>query len=117
MPNMDPRMLKRMMDSMGIKNIPVDAVRVIVECNDKDIIIDGPEVSIIEAQGSKTFQVSGGIISEKDKSKPEINNEDIKLVMEQTGVNDEEKARAALESSNGDMAQAILKLKNENENA
>ena len=112
MPNMDPKMLKRMMDSMGIKNTPVDAIRVIVECQDKDIIIESPDVSIIEAQGSKTFQISGGKISEKDKSSVEVSEEDITFVMEQTGVTDREKIIAAIADSKGDIASAIMKLKN-----
>ena len=111
MPNMDPRTLKRMMDSMGIKNTPIDALRVIVECNDKDIIIENPDVSIIEAQGQKTFQISGGSISEKDKIKIEINEEDINFISEQTGIKDIDKIKEVIEETNGDIAKAILKLK------
>ncbi len=114
MPNMDPRMLKRMMDSMGIKNTPVDATRVIIECNDKNIIIEGPEVSIIEAQGTKTFQISGGEISEKDNSKLEISEEDVEFVMAQSGVKDKDEVLSSIEESNGDIAAAILKLKEKN---
>ncbi len=113
MPNMDPRMLKRMMDSMGIKNTEIDTIRVILECPDKDIIIEGPNVSIIEAQGTKTYQITGGDISEKDKSKVEINEDDIKFLEEQTGVLNKDKIKKAIEDSNGDMAQAILLLKND----
>ncbi|MGC8479650.1 MAG: nascent polypeptide-associated complex protein [Candidatus Micrarchaeia archaeon] len=115
MPNMDPRMLKRMMDSMGIKNTSIDAVRVVIECADKDIVIEKPDVSIIEAQGTKTFQISNGEISEKDKSKIEITDDDITLVKEQTGVTDKEKIIAAIESAKGDIAQAILSLKENTE--
>ena len=40
---------------------------------------------------------------------PEINEEDIKTVMEQTGKSKEE-AKSAIEDTNGDLAEAILKL-------
>ncbi|MEM0200835.1 MAG: nascent polypeptide-associated complex protein [Candidatus Micrarchaeaceae archaeon] len=113
MPNMDPRMLKRMMDSMGIKNTNINVIRVILECPDKDIIIEGPDVSIIEAQGTKTYQITSGKISEKDKSKLEISEDDIHFVGEQTGVSDTDEIKKAIENSNGDIAQAILLLKNE----
>ena len=38
--------------------------------------------------------------------------EDISLVMEQTGVTDREKVIAAINESKGDIASAIMKLKN-----
>ena len=48
-----------MMDSMGMKNTPVEATQVIIKCEGKDIVIDNPEVTLVEVQGNKTFSVSG----------------------------------------------------------
>ena len=110
MPNMDPKSLKKMMERMGIKSEEIEANRVIIEGKEKDIIIDQPQIMAIEAQGTKSFQISGEI-SERDKGKVEISDDDVKMVMEKAGVDDAGKARQALEESNGDIAAAILKLK------
>ena len=112
MPNMDPRMLKRMMDSMGIKSSEIKAGRVVIEAEDKNIVIENPQVTRIDAQGNVSFQVSGEVKEvERITAKVEINDDDVKLVMEKSGVGDEGKARAALEETGGDIAAAIMKLK------
>ena len=114
MPNMDPRALKKMMERMGIKNTEIDAIRVVIEGKERDIVIEQPQVTQIEAQGVKTFQVSGEI-SEREKGaaaeKVEISEDDINMVKEKAGIDNSELARKALEESNGDIAEAILKLK------
>ncbi len=109
MPNMDPRALKRMMDSMGMKNTEIPADKVIISSADRDIVIEGASVTLIEMQGTKTFSISGGSVSEIDKAKPEINEDDVKMVMEKTNAS-EAGARKALEDANGSIADAILKL-------
>lgn len=110
MPNLDPKQLKKMMDRMGIKSTEVDALRVVIEGRDLNIIIDNPQVIAIDAQGSRSFQISGDAREESKEAAVEINDDDVKTVVEQTGV-DEQAARAALEQSNGDIAAAILRLK------
>ena len=112
MPNIDPRQLKSMMDRMGIKSSEIDAERVVIEGKEKNIIIEEPQVTMIEAQGSRTFQISGRI-SEVEKGAIEISEEDVSMVMEQAGISDKEAARKALEESNGNIAEAIIKLKGE----
>ncbi len=112
MPNMDPRQLKRIMDSMGIKSSDIDAQRVVIEGKDRDIIIENPQVTRIVAQGSTSFQVQGEV-KEVDKVKVEIGDDDIKMVMEKSGISDADKARVALEESNGDIAAALINLKEE----
>lgn len=112
MPNIDPKQLKNMMDRMGIKSSDIDAERVVIEGKEKNIIIEEPQVTMIEAQGSRTFQISGRI-SEVEKGEVEINDDDVSMVMEQAGISDKESARKALEESNGNIAEAIMKLKGE----
>ncbi len=110
MPNVDPRQLKRMMESMGIRSSEIEALRVVIEGKDRDIVIDNPQVMQIDAQGTRSFQINGDI-KEVDKVKTEINEDDIALVMEKSGVDDREKAREALEDANGDIAAALIALK------
>ena len=109
-PNVDPRQLKRMMDNLGMKNTEVPASRVVIESDGKDIVIENPNVMLIEMQGTKTFQITG-TIEEKEKMVAEISEDDIKTVGEQTGIKDNDVIRKALEDTKGDIAEAILKLK------
>ena len=112
MPNVDPRQLKKLMDSMGIKSSEIRAGRVVIEGEEMDIVIENPQVTRIDAKGNVSFQVSGEVREvEKNAAKVEIGEDDVKLVMQQAGVSDESLARSALEETNGDIAEAILKLK------
>jgi nascent polypeptide-associated complex subunit alpha len=115
MPNIDPRTMKNMMAKMGIKSTEIDATRVIIESNSTDIIIDNPQVTKIEMQGVTSFQITGNI-SEKEKVvEVSISEEDIKLVQEQTGIENREKVVKALHDANGDIAKAIITLKENNQ--
>ncbi len=114
MPNIDPKAMKKMMDRMGIKSGEIAAERVVIECSDRNIVIMNPSVMSIEMNGNTSFQISGSISEEaKEKEKIEISGEDVDMVKEKTGIDDEERIRAALEATNGDIAEAIIKLKGE----
>jgi len=109
MGGLDMRKMGRMMESMGIKNEPVDSVRVVIEKSDgSKITVEPADVTKITMQGQVSFQVAGEI-KELEGGPSE---EDIKMVADATGKSSEE-AKAALASCNGDIAQAILKLKPE----
>ena len=110
MPNIDPRTLKSMMAKMGIKSSELNADKVIISCADRDIVITDPQVTMIEAQGTKSFQIAGTITENEKSVSIEISEDDVKMVMESSGAS-EENARKALEDSNGDIAKAILELK------
>jgi nascent polypeptide-associated complex subunit alpha len=106
-----------MMSRMGIKSDEIPADRVIIEGGGKKTIIEGPDVMKMTVQGQVVFNITGGKVStqeetaEEDLSGPvEISDEDVDLVSEQTGVSREE-ARKAIEDSNGDLAEAIIKIK------
>jgi len=106
-----PREAKRMMQRMGLSmgEMP-DVQQVIFKTSTKEIIIENPAVAIMEMHGQKIFQVTGEKIVEKAiEKKVSIPEEDIQLVATQAKVSVEE-ARAALEQTKGDLAQAILLL-------
>jgi len=89
---------------------PLEAEEVIIKTRDKEIIVQNPEVAVLEVQGQKIFQVMGGEISEKKREKAiSIPEEDVQLVAQQAKVSLDQ-ARAALEQTGGDLAQAILLL-------
>jgi nascent polypeptide-associated complex subunit alpha len=109
---MSPRETKRMMQRMGLNmNAVEDVEEVIIKTGDKEIVIKEPEVSMLEVQGQKMFQVAGGQITEKavEHRITTTGEEDVRLVADQTGKSLEE-ARKALEESGGDLAKAILLL-------
>ncbi len=103
----NPKQMQAMMKQMGIKNEEIEALRVIIETADKNIIIEPVSVQKIVMQGQHTFQVAGEI-REETKSES-IREEDVSLVAEKTGKSEKE-AKAALEKTKGDIAEAILKL-------
>ncbi len=109
-PNVDPKKLQGMLDKLGIKSTEIESVQVIIRCNDRDIIVDEPQVTLVEGQGMRSFQISGNV-REVDRSKPEISDDDVAFVQEQTGVRDAELVRRTLEETGGDNAAAILRLK------
>jgi nascent polypeptide-associated complex subunit alpha len=115
---MNPREQKRLMQRMGMNMDQVAGVQqVIIRTATKDIVIDEPEVAILQVQGQKMYQVIGGQVSEQAPSqrgagaaaKPAFSEEDIQLVADQTGKS-LEKAKEALEDCGGDLAKAILLL-------
>lgn len=111
-PGMNPRKMQQMMKQMGIQQVDIPATRVIIETEEKNIIITSPSVQKVNMMGQETFQIAGEVQEEERISVPEISEEDIKTVMEQAGVSEKE-AREALEESQGDLAEAIVKLKKE----
>jgi nascent polypeptide-associated complex subunit alpha len=103
-----------MMQRMGMNmNAVEDVKEVVIRTGSKDIVITEPEVSILEVQGQKMFQIMGGQMVEKAPQRkteePAVAEEDVRLVADQTGKSLEE-ARRALEESSGDLAKAILLL-------
>ena len=113
-PNMNPKMMKQAMKKMGIKQEEIDAIEVIIKTGDREIVITDPQVSKVNMMGQETFQVVGNIHEREVSTMPEINEDDIKTVMDQASV-DEDAARKALESSNGDLAEAIINLQGSDE--
>jgi nascent polypeptide-associated complex subunit alpha len=108
-PGLDPKKMQAVMRQMGMSQTEIDAKRVIIECENKNIIIENPSVMKIKMQGQENFQISGDI-NEIDKSESEdTSEEDIKTIIEKTSCT-EEQAKKALETSNGDLAEAILSL-------
>jgi nascent polypeptide-associated complex subunit alpha len=108
----NPREAKRMMQRMGLSMDAVnDVQQVVIKTVSKEITIEEPEVAIMEMQGQKIFQITGGKITEKaaERKPSGVAEEDVRLVADQTGKSLEE-ARNALEECQGDLAKAILLL-------
>ena len=109
---MNPRKMQQMMKQLGIQQVEIPATEVIIKTKGKTIIITNPSVSKVNMMGQENFQISGEVHEEEVSSVPDISDEDIRTVMEQTGTS-KLTARKAIEDAHGDLAEAILNLKNE----
>ncbi len=107
-PRIDPRQMRRMMKQLGVQTENMEGVEEVrIITSDKEYIFRDAEVTMTVVQGQKTFQIVGEPeITEKEGGIPE---EDIRIVMEQTGA-DREGAKKALEESDGEPAEAIIKI-------
>jgi nascent polypeptide-associated complex subunit alpha len=104
----NPKQMNQMMRKLGISVKEIENVeKVIIQTDTREYIFDGAEVTIMDAQGQKTYQIVGRprVVERKE----EIPKEDIELITEQTGKTAEE-AKKALEETKGDIAEAIMKL-------
>ena len=134
---MDPRQMSMMMKKLGIDVRDIEGVQsVTIRTATKDYVFDKASVSVMRAQGTETWQVSGkprtvdrtaaataapsgaaGPASNPpapampaDVEAPlVISKEDVDLVAKETGRSPAE-ARAALEATKGDLAEAIVRL-------
>lgn len=101
---MDQKKMRKMMKQMGIGMEELDDVEeIIIKRSDKELRFHDASVFTMKARGMTTYQIIG-----EPEEHPKTG--DIQLIMDQTGVT-EKSAREALEEANGDLAEAILKLK------
>jgi nascent polypeptide-associated complex subunit alpha len=121
MGRVNPRQMKQAMRKMGISTEELtDVQEIIILTKSKEYVFKEAEVTIMTVQGQKTFQVVGepevrprsaatakpGATALAETGLPE---EDITLVMEQTGSS-REKAIEALKATDGQPAEAILMI-------
>lgn len=110
---MSPKMMKKLMKQMGIKIQEVAGVKeVVIRLSDSELIIKNPQVTLMKVSGQDLYQILGQTEKRvvEERKKLEIPMEDIQLVAAQAGVTID-KAKKALEQTDGDLAQAILLLK------
>ena len=106
---MDNRNARRMMDRLGINMKEIQNVQEgVIRTPDKEMHSTNASVSEVNAQGQRVFQVMGDV-EEVEVEKKAFSEEDVLLVQQQTGAS-KERAMAALEETDGEVARAILKL-------
>jgi nascent polypeptide-associated complex subunit alpha len=120
MGRVNPRQMKQAMRKMGISTEELtDVQEIIILTKTKEYVFKEAEVTIMTVQGQKTFQVVGepevrprSAVNAKPgvaAAETGLPEEDITLVMEQTGAT-REKAIEALKATDGQPAEAILKI-------
>ena len=112
MPGMNPRKMQQMMKQMGIQQVDIPATEVIIKTAYKEIIITNPSVAKVNMMGQENFQISGNVEERELSTAPDISEDDVKTVMEQANVS-EEQAKAAIEGAEGDLAEAIMSFNKE----
>ncbi len=106
---MNPRNMKKMMKRMGIQPKDVGAVEVRMKLkNGNELVISDPNVMKVNMMGQETFQITGNAEEVEVEDKELFDEEDIEMVMDQTGCSKEE-AKNALEETE-DIAEAIVLL-------
>ncbi len=96
------------MKKLGMQVEQIEDVQSIVIKTPKgNWIFDSAEVTAMTMQGATTYQVTG--TPRFEEAAPDIPDEDVTMVAAQANV-PEEKARAALVATKGDIAEAILRL-------
>lgn len=105
----DSAQMRKMMKQMGIEmNELSDVEEVVIKKSDKELVFPNAQVQVIEAEGQKTYQIIGK--AEERETEVGLEEEDIEMVMKEANV-DKETATKALEDTDGDIAQAIVDLK------
>jgi len=124
---LNPSKMKQMMEQMGIDIEDIDAEEVVIRTAEKDLVFTDAEVQRMDAQGQQTYQVVGspehrdrgaggaggdaeaGDGGENGDGDGTIPQDDIDLVATRTGAS-EDRAREALEATDGDLAAAVERL-------
>lgn len=97
-----PKQLEQMAKKMGMKTEEIEAEEVIIK-GPTTYVIRNPHVAKVHIMGQESIQITGEL-------EEQVAEEDVQTVMDQTGVTKAEAAQALEET--GDLAEAILKLKN-----
>jgi len=111
----NPKQMQAVMKRMGIKVEEIEAEKVVIYCADRNITITSPSVMLTKMPNQEMFQISGEVTEEEkgEEIEPiatEITDEDIEMVAEKAGVS-KELAEEVLQQTDGDIAEAIMKLK------
>ncbi|MGC8585415.1 MAG: nascent polypeptide-associated complex protein [Thermoplasmata archaeon] len=102
------RQLQRMMKQMGVKMEEIDALEVKIIGKEFDYVIKNPKITKVVAQGEEVLQVQGQI-EKIEKEKLPFSEDDIKIVIDQTGCSRDD-AIQALKNANGEPAEAIIEI-------
>ncbi|OYT55564.1 MAG: Nascent polypeptide-associated complex protein [Candidatus Aenigmarchaeota archaeon ex4484_14] len=105
----DLKKMTELMKEMKMNMRELKAKRVVIECEDKNIVIEEPEVIIAKIVDRDSYQITGKVHEEPAGGPTE---EDIKMIMDQTGK-DKETILKKLKELNNDLARTIMELKDE----
>jgi nascent polypeptide-associated complex subunit alpha len=100
--------MKAMMKKLGMQVEQIeDVISIVIKTPKGNYIFDAAEVTAMTMQGATTYQIIGE--PRFEDAAPDIPKEDVAMVASQANVA-EEKAKEALVSTKGDIAEAIMLL-------
>ncbi|MCX6815380.1 MAG: nascent polypeptide-associated complex protein [Candidatus Aenigmarchaeota archaeon] len=103
--NPDPKKLEKMMKKLNMNIQQIEADVVVIKTKAKNIVISKPEVMLTNMMGRDVYQITGEVSESQ-----QVNEEDIRMVMEKTGK-DRDAVVRKLEELNNDLARAIIELR------
>jgi nascent polypeptide-associated complex subunit alpha len=112
---MNPKQMQAAMKRMGISQEEMkDIEEVVIKTRSKEIVFKDASVMKVTMQGQTTFQIVGTPEERERRTATAaeeggVPEEDVQLVMSQTGCTADE-ARKALEECDGAPAEAILRI-------
>jgi nascent polypeptide-associated complex subunit alpha len=112
-----PKKLSQMMKQTGISVEEInDVEEVVIKTADAELVFEDATVTVMDVQGLKTYQITGTPVKRpkpesglEPESEVSISPEDLEIVMEKAGCSEAE-AKAALNETKGDLAEAISRL-------
>jgi nascent polypeptide-associated complex subunit alpha len=100
--------MKAMMKKLGMQVEQIeDVISIVIKTPKGNYIFDAAEVTAMTMQGTTTYQIIGE--PRFEEAAPDIPKEDVAMVAAQANVS-EEKAKDALVTTKGDIAEAIMLL-------
>jgi nascent polypeptide-associated complex subunit alpha len=117
--NLSPKKLDQMMKQVGLSVEEMnDVEEVVIKTADAELVFEDASVTIMDAQGSKMYQITGTPVKrpkrelapeQEEEHEVSISAEDVEIVVEKAGCGAEE-AKATLIETRGDLAEAISRL-------
>lgn len=99
-----------MLKKLGMDVEELEGVeRVEIVLRDRRIVAERPQVAVIKMRDQRIFQISSQAVRE-ERVEVSLSEEDVEFVASQTGVS-RERAREALARTGGNIAEAILLIR------
>lgn len=112
LPGISNRQARRLLQKLGLQMKEMEGVKeVVLRMEDgRELVVESPMVYQLTSKELSILNVVGRLTERKaEEEEVTLSEEDVELVMQQTGASRDEAIQALIES-NGDLAEAILKL-------
>ena len=103
----NPKQMEKLAKRMGIQTHAIEAEEVVIKTGKIEIVIKEPQVSKVNLMGQETYQIIG---EASERPVEGFSESDVDMVAEKAGVSKKE-AYVVLKSTDGDIAKAIMKIK------
>lgn len=111
LPGISNRQARRFLQKLGLQMKEMEGVKEVVlrMVDGRELVVESPMVYQLTSKELSILNVVGRLTERKVEEEVTLSEEDVELVMQQTGASRDEAIQALIESD-GDLAEAILKL-------